>query len=60
MIDKYSRRKTYLSAHPETTWGNVEYRNDLYDAGYDLCAIKPNGVMVFRKRNIFVRMWRAL
>jgi hypothetical protein len=46
----------YVTAHPDSNMS----LNSLYPYynGYDLIAIKPNGILVYKRRNFVVRLFR--
>lgn len=41
------KRERYLDAHPESVLGNP---NEAYKRGWILVAIKPNGLMWYRRK----------
>lgn len=51
---------TYMLAHPESEWGKIEFNMQHYNEGYDLVAIRPNGVFVYIRRGLFIRIIRKL
>lgn len=57
------RKTPYLICHPRSKAGMDFLKNpldsDVYDHGYDFVGYKPNGLLVFRRRNWFARMIRC-
>jgi hypothetical protein len=46
----------YISAHPESEMGNPNYSDR---KGYELVAIQPNGVMIYRRKAWLRRVFHA-
>jgi hypothetical protein len=65
MTKKYRTNQYYMLAHPDTSWGiDAHIRHGAgekpHKEGFDLVAIKPNGVLVFRRRSWPIRLLRIL
>lgn len=56
--------KPYMLSNPDAKFAKgFEYPNLVsggWYQGYDIVGVKPNGVIICKRRNWFIRTWRKL
>lgn len=51
----------YKIVHPISEWGTLSSSNTIpYKQGYDLVAIDSRGLLYYKRRNFFVRLYRKI